>query len=232
MIEIVTLRIGSDNYSYLVRYGPTDCLVVDPGSAGPVASALDQRRWRLSHILCTHGHADHTAGADALVRRYGARLVGPRTPLPDDRLARPGLTARRIATPGHSPDSVCYLVTDPNCPGHSGNLFSGDTLFVAGCGRAFDSMRALFESLNRLAALPDETRIWPGHDYTEENYRFALTIEPNNRHVQTALDDLPACMSDAPHVPSTLAKEKQTNPFLRASDLAIFTARRRAKDRF
>ena len=231
MIQVLTIRIGSDNYSYVIPYSNDCSLVVDPGRAEPVLAVLQRRRLQPTHVLYTHGHADHTGGMAELIHRYGCEQVGPRTPLPDDRFSVGSLSVRRIPTPGHTSDSVCYFVTDAE--GGVAGLFTGDTLFVAGCGRVFETdMQTMNDSLQKLTALPDETLIYPGHDYTEEDYRFALIVEPDNEHVHRALDSIGRCAGDAPHVPSTLRKEKLTNPFLRAGDVVTFAARRKQKDRF
>ena len=231
MIDVTTVRVGADNYSYILPCGKGLCLVVDPGSAGPVMAVLEARRLKPSHILCTHGHADHTAGVAELTRRYESATIGPQTPLADDHLAAGGLSVRRIATPGHTADSVCYHVTE--AAGGPACLFTGDTLFIAGCGRVFGTdMQTMYDSLRKLAALPEETLVYPGHDYTEQNYRFALLVEPDNPHVRGALEAIHGHPCEAPDVPSTLGREKLTNPFLRAADVATFADRRRRKDRF
>jgi hydroxyacylglutathione hydrolase len=136
-----------------------------------------------------------------------------------------------IATPGHTASSVCFFVSGG---GFQGVLFSGDTLFVCGCGRMFEcDGETMYQSLQRLTALPDETLVCPGHDYTEENVEFALTVHPGNAALQEKLEQVRlSSASGQPTVPSTLAEEKKLNPFLTAADWKTFATLRRKKDVF
>lgn len=236
---VTIINAFGDNYIYLVEYSPGKCFVVDPGEARPVTKMLQERDLKLTRILLTHGHFDHIGGMAELKKHSGCEIIGPAEVSGADRVVHDGdmmdledMTIRSIATPGHTAQSVCYFafggpLTQP-C------LFSGDTLFVCGCGRVMGaSMATMRESLNKLAALPQETLVYPGHDYTEENVRFALTVEPDS----PALQDKRARIrqqttAGRPTVPSTIAEEKQLNPFLRVDNQTEFTRRRKLKDVF
>jgi hydroxyacylglutathione hydrolase len=233
------LSAFGDNYIYLVEYSPGKCFVVDPGDAKPVFDALEHLQ--LIHILTTHHHADHIGGVGTLKHKTGCKVIGPDdkriagldTAMGDGDTTELGdVTIRCIGTPGHTTTSVCYFVTGGSLG--SGVLFTGDTLFVCGCGRMFEcDGETMFESLQKLAALPDETLIYPGHDYTEENIRFALTFEPDDKLLQEKLMIVQnQNRTGQPTVPSVLGKEKQVNPFLRAKDWQTFATLRRKKDVF
>jgi len=245
--NITVLTAFEDNYIYLVESSPGRCFVVDPGEAEPVFDALENRVGTaptLTHILTTHHHADHTGGVAALKQRTGCKVISPdaKRIAGLDRLVQDGeliklgdLHIRCIATPGHTTTSMCYFVTGGSLG--SGVLFTGDTLFVCGCGRLFEcSGQTMFESLQKLAALPDKTLVYPGHDYTEENVRFAITLEPDNKPLQKKLSEVQT-QNQRGHGPpykvgSMLGEEKRINPFLRAKDWQAFTSLRRKKDLF
>ena len=219
MNSITTISAYGDNYIYLYRYGRAAAFVVDPGQSAGVLRALESQGLSLSSVLVTHNHFDHVGGVEDLKSKTGCRVVGPdknRIVASDRVLADADLielgetTIRVIATPGHTAKSVCYYVLPAE--NRSGILFTGDTMFIAGCGRLLEcDARTMWNSLQKIAALPDDTLIYPGHNYTQENYEFALTIEPNNEVVKTLLE----AANFAP--PSSIAREKQTNVFLRAS---------------
>jgi hydroxyacylglutathione hydrolase len=247
-IEIVPCR--RDNYAYLVKTG-THCAVVDPSDAPPVRSALERLGWRPTHILNTHHHNDHVGGNLELKAHYGAVIVGPGK----DRARIPGLDigvdeasgwefsghpVRVLEVPGHTRGAITFAM--------GGNAFTGDTLFAMGCGRLFEGdPPMMWSSLSKLMTLPDTTRIFCGHEYTESNGRFALTIEPGNTKLQSRMVEVKAARAKGqPTIPSTIGLEKQTNPFLRpdspeirkslameqASDVAVFGEIRRRKDNF
>jgi len=248
--EIVTVPCLKDNFAYLVRDGDA-CAVVDPSEAGPVAAALKARGWRLTHILNTHHHYDHTGGNIALKDAFGAEVVGPEKDA--DRIAGidTGVTEQSgwrfaghkvdiLEVPGHTRGAITFVI--------GGNAFTGDTLFLMGCGRLFEGDPAMmWASLSKLKALPDDTRVWCGHEYTLNNGRFALTLEPDNAALRTRLREVEALRAAGrPTVPATMGLEKQTNPFLRpgsaairktlgmekADDVAVFGEMRRRKDGF
>ncbi len=241
MVAIEIVEAFGDNYIYLVEYEPGLSFAVDPGDAGPVEAVLSQRNVKLTHILETHHHQDHIGGIAALKSQYGGEVLGPdsrRIPGIDrviedgGELALEPLSIRCIATPGHTTTSVCYYMTGEKLA--SPALFSGDTLFAYGCGRLFEcDARTMHASLQTLAALPDETLVYPGHNYTEENLRFALTIEPEDQALREKCDEI-HCQSQLGHatIPSTLAEEKLLNPFFKAQTWQQFADLRKKKDIF
>lgn len=251
-LELVTVPCLSDNYAYLVHdaaSGATAC--IDVPEAAPILAALAARGWALSDILITHHHPDHIDGVPALVGATGARVIGAaadahRLPVldravqPADAVAVGGITGRVLDVPGHTVGHVAYVFP--------GLAFTADSLMAAGCGRLFEGTPAqMHDSLSRLAALPPETLVCSGHEYTQSNIRFALTIDPGNpRLLQRAETVRLARAAGRPTVPSTLAEELATNPFLRAHlpeikasvglpdapDSVVFAEIRARKDRF
>lgn len=239
-LDIVAVPCLTDNYAWLLRDRETGAVaVVDPGEAGPVERALAAKSWPLDLILLTHHHADHVGGALELRARFGAELVGAaadrhRLP-PLDREVRPGDTvsvgdseATVIATPGHTAGHVAYHFATARV------LACGDTLFSLGCGRVFEgTMAEMFETLRRLAALPDDTLVLSGHEYTEANARFACHVDPANAALAARAEDVRRLRAEGrPTLPVPLGLEKRTNPFLRARDAAEFARLRAEKDSF
>jgi hydroxyacylglutathione hydrolase len=216
MERIIVLTALGDNYIYLYRYEGNKVFVVDPGAANPVLTALRENRLELTHILLTHRHFDHIGGVKKLKSKTRCRDDG----LPGDVEGR----VVEIATAGHTKDSVCYFVEGRG--DERGVVFTGDTLFTGGCGRPMECPgEVLWESLKKLKTLPDETLVFPGHDYTEENYRFALTIEPDNQAISEALANLREAKKQGSAATATsIAFEKKTNIFLRADEPAIKAA--------
>jgi hydroxyacylglutathione hydrolase len=226
-----------DNYAYLLTDAATGAVgVVDPGEAGPVMDRL--RAQRLDWILLTHHHGDHTGGVADLVAATGCRVAGPlaernRLPRLDRTLAEGqsfelgGSTARILETPGHTAGHIVFWFEEARA------LFSGDTLFVMGCGRLIEGDAAtMWRSLTKLAALPDDAMVYCGHEYTASNARFATSVEPDNAALAERTAEVTALRQrHAPTVPSTMAQERATNPFLRAGSAERFAELRRAKDR-
>ena len=230
MLQIELLPLLSDNYAYLLL-DPAEGTagVVDPGEAGPVLSAMRERgRDRLDLILCTHHHGDHVAGIPELKQAFGCRVVGPareaaRIPGLDqgvaegDEVSFGGARLHVLETPGHTRGHVS--LHDPDAAA----VFCGDTLFALGCGRLLEGdAPTMWRSLAKLAVLPEATRVYCGHEYTQSNARFALSVDPDN----TALTERAAEVdrtraAGRPTVPSTIVEERATNPFLRVADLAI-----------
>jgi hydroxyacylglutathione hydrolase len=225
---IQTVLCGQDNYIYLSAGGDGQCIAIDPGMAEPVLSVLEKQDLKLTHILLTHHHADHTGGAEPLKTRCHCRVIGPDSQriagldevVRDNQILNVcGLFIRVLATPGHTRTSVCYILESAS--GQPAAVFTGDTLFIGGCGRCFEgSPEQMYQSLQKIAALPDDVRVYPGHDYTLENYRFALTVEPDNAVVRKCLSKLEE-KGSLSAIPSTIGLEKQTNPFLRAQSRSI-----------
>ena len=231
MLDVTPVRAFSDNYLWLIRapLDPRDAVVVDPGDARPVDEALGRHGLSLRAILVTHHHPDHVGGVAELAARHGAKVFGPArermpcaaTPLDDGvalSLADLGLEFLVMAVPGHTLGHIAYH-------GH-GTLFCGDTLFSAGCGRLFEGTPTqMLRSLDRLAALPDDTQVYCAHEYTLGNLRFAAAVEPGNAAVLETLDSVRALRArDAITLPTTLGRERSINPFLRCREPAVRAA--------
>ena len=230
MIQIDALPAFNDNYIWLLQDSASQrCAVVDPGDAAPVLAWLERHPgWHLSDILITHHHHDHVGGVEQLKARTGATVYGPaqeRIPgrdqaLDDNASVRVlGLDFQVIAVPGHTLGHIAYYCQQTATP----VLFCGDTLFAAGCGRLFEGTpEQMHHSLQRLAALPAETLVYCTHEYTLSNLRFAQAIEPENPHIAQRFADVTELRSqDRITLPSTLALEKLTNPFLRTSVTSV-----------
>jgi len=244
----------TDNYAYLLyEQGTGLCAVVDPSEPEPVRRALAARGLRLTHILNTHHHFDHTGGNVPLKEEFGAAVAGPEK----DGARIPALdigvdestpwqfgpyTATILEIPAHTRAHIAFVFDEERI------AFTGDTLFAMGCGRLFEGTPAMmWASLSKLMRLPDDTRIYCGHEYTLNNGRFALTLEPGNEALQSRMREVEACRARSqPTIPSTMSLEKATNPFLRtdsaeirktlgmedSDDVAVFAEIRRRKDDF
>ncbi|MBX3680712.1 hydroxyacylglutathione hydrolase [Cognatazoarcus halotolerans] len=224
-MQIIPLPAFSDNYIWLIREG-RHAVVVDPGDAAPVLDYLERNRLELAAILVTHHHADHVGGLDTLVSGRELPVYGPRReaipgvnfPLDDhDRISVPeiGLEFEIIDVPGHTRGHIAYYTRD--------HLFCGDTLFCAGCGRIFEGTPdQLNASLQRLAALPTETRVYCTHEYTLSNLRFAAAAEPDNPLRDAFLAECERLRADGkPTLPSTIGRELDINPFLRCDEPGV-----------
>jgi hydroxyacylglutathione hydrolase len=253
-LELVTIPCLADNYAYLVKGpGAGEVALIDAPDPAPIIAALDARGWHLGAILITHHHGDHVAGVDALRRRYGAKVVGPAAEadrLPAlDRQVRGGdaggsgaFRSVVIEVPGHTAGHVAYHFPE------AGLCFTADSLMAGGCGRLFEGTAAqMHASLARLAALPPETLICSGHEYTATNLRFALTLEPDNADLISRSEMAVRMRADGrPTVPVPLKTELATNPYLRvhlpalkaavglpeADDVTVFAEIRARKDKF
>ncbi|HTQ13001.1 MAG TPA: hydroxyacylglutathione hydrolase [Rhizomicrobium sp.] len=248
--EIEIVACLSDNYAYLIRDGAL-CAVVDPSEPEPVRRALEAKGWALTHILNTHHHFDHTGGNLPLKQEFGAQIVGPAK----DRERIPGIDVgvdeaapwtfgaqqvRILEIPAHTRGHIAFVF--------DGFAFTGDTLFAMGCGRLFEGTpQTMWDSLSKLMRLPDGTRIYCGHEYTQNNGRFALSVEPDNADLRARMKDVDGARArNKPTIPSTMGLEKRTNPFLRpdsadirrtlglgaAADVEVFAELRRRKDAF
>ena len=230
MLQIHTIPAFSDNYFWLFHEtGDAGAWVVDPGAEAPVDDALEALGLKLAGILVTHHHADHTGGVAGLVKRHGARVVGPvsaqfravdETVSEGDRVTCAGCDFEVFEVPGHTLDHIAY-----HCPSEA-VLFCGDTLFAGGCGRLFEGSAAqMYSSLGKLAALPDATRVFCAHEYTLANLAFAVRVEPDNTALAERLEAArESRAADRPTVPSTVALERATNPFLRSAAPTVIAA--------
>ncbi|MGE7136347.1 hydroxyacylglutathione hydrolase [Luteibacter sp. NPDC031894] len=244
----------SDNYIWLVADDEGNAFVVDPGEAAPVEAALAERGWTLRAILLTHHHNDHIGGVSDLVRNHDVEVyasgdprIQPKNQIVGDgdviTLDAPKATFKVMAVPGHTLTHIAYT--------GEGFLFCGDTLFSVGCGRLFEGTpEQMLASLDRFADLPPETLVCCAHEYTAANIRFALTVDPDNAELRRRSDEVARLRAEGkPSVPSRLADECASNPFLRVDSKAIarwvnaqgqdhatrterFGALRRAKDTF
>ncbi len=233
METVITIPALGDNYIYLYRYDKNNAFVVDPGDAGVVFNALEKHSLNLTHALATHHHFDHVSGVKELKRKTGCEIFGSDEnrisiidQVVDDKavIAICGTHLLVMATPGHTQNSVCYYVQSSGK--RAGVLFTGDTLFIGGCGRPIEcDASIMWNSLQKIATLPDDTLVYPGHDYTEENYEFALTIEPNNKVVKKCLQEIKEWQKLGKLiVPSNIGQERVTNVFLRSDDPEIKSA--------
>lgn len=220
-MKIVQIPLLRDNYGYLILCEKTNCAaIVDPSEAEPVLARVAQEKTTLKTILNTHHHRDHTGGNEGLLARHRldvcghkgdqGRIFGLTLGVDEgDEVAVGELRGKVLFIPGHTTGHVAYLFGN--------NLFCGDTLFTAGCGRLFEGTpEQMHASLRKLMALPDDTKVYCGHEYTENNLRFAMTLEPKNYKLASRYERVQALRARGqPTVPATLEEEKQTNPFLR-----------------
>ncbi|GIX12746.1 MAG: hydroxyacylglutathione hydrolase [Paracoccaceae bacterium] len=253
-LEVVTIPCLKDNYAFLARDGATGTVaLVDAPEAGPIEAALAERGWKLDLILITHHHADHIDGVEPLRRNHGAQVWGAaadahRLPPLDRQLAAGDAvaigesTGTVLAVPGHTLGHIAFHFPADRV------AFTADSLMAAGCGRVFEGTHAqMWHSLSQFLDMDPQTRICSGHEYTEANIRFALTIEPENEALQARARKVAQRRARGePTVPSLLAGELATNPFLRArlpevkaavglpdaDDAAVFAEIRRRKDSF
>ncbi|OLP53693.1 hydroxyacylglutathione hydrolase [Rhizobium rhizosphaerae] len=219
----------TDNFGVLLHDPDSgETAAIDAPEEAAILAALERRGWTLTHILTTHHHGDHVEGNLALKTRFDARIIGPAeeaSRIPGIDMTVPGggsfsfagHPVKAIETPGHTAAHVSYHFAE------DGLLFAGDTLFALGCGRLFEGTPAdMWASLSKLAALPDETTVYFGHEYTLSNARFALTIDPDNMELRARAAEIEGLRAEGRFTaPTTIGLEKRTNPFLRANDPAI-----------
>jgi hydroxyacylglutathione hydrolase len=239
MLEIVPIPVLSDNYVWLVHDAESgETVAVDPSVADPVLAEAERRGWRITQIWNTHWHPDHTGGNDKIRDSTGCTITGPaeaervsrmdRIVAGGDRARIGAIEAELIDIPAHTAGHVAFHLASEAI------AFTGDTLFAMGCGRLFEgSAEQMYGNMKRLAALPPETRIYCGHEYTLANGVFALTVEPDNEALVRRVEEVrDARERGEPTLPTTIALERATNPFMRASTVEAFAERRRAKDEF
>lgn len=254
MLEIRQIPCLSDNYGYLIRDEAEGAVAaIDTPDPDAINNALEEAGWKLTYILNTHHHWDHTGGNLALKEKWGCEIVGPngeadripgidRTVSEGDIVDLGGSQARVIDTPGHTAGHIIYHFAE------DGAAFVGDTIFAMGCGRLFEGTPAqMWASLSKIAALPPETKLYCAHEYTQANAAFALSVDPDNDALKARAKDVDALRAaGTPTVPTTLALELATNPFLRAEDkrlkaalgmenaeaVAVFAETRACKDSF
>jgi len=254
MLNIHLVPCLSDNYAYLVHEPSTNSVaVVDPSESAPVNAALEKHKLKLTHILNTHHHFDHTGGNLDLKEQHKARVVGPRA----DRERIPGIDeevgegdvwvfgaakAKIFDIPAHTKGHIAFWFEADKA------VFTGDTMFAMGCGRLFEGTPAqMWSSLSKLAALPADTRVFCGHEYTLSNGKFAVTLEPANAALKKRMAEVESLRAGGrPTIPSTIGLERETNPFLRptspelrkslgletADVVEVFAETRRRKDVF
>lgn len=237
-LEIIRIPVLSDNYVWLVHEPASkETMVVDPAVAPPILAEAKQRGWNITQIWNTHWHPDHTGGNAEIKEATGCTITGPAAEaerIPTlDRLVSEGDTAKLgnvtadvIDVPAHTAGHIAFHIAD------EGAAFVGDTLFAMGCGRLFEGTPAqMYANMRKLEALPDDTMIYCAHEYTQANGEFALTVEPDNSALLERMAQVNAMrLKDEPTVPTNIAAEKATNPFMRAASVAELAERRAAKD--
>ena len=229
-MRVIPVPCLKDNYAYLVVDAANDAVIVDPSEAAPVRDAVKREGVRVRAIWSTHHHWDHVGGNEELSKELGVEVTGHTSDaerLPalkhgvdtGDVVTAGKLSARCIHIPGHTTGAVAYVVDD----GGERAVFTGDTLFVAGCGRLFEGTPAMMHaSIARLLELPGDTRVYCGHEYTESNLRFAAHVEPDNADVKRAQERASSLRAEGkPTIGTTLDDERRTNPFVRVTSPEI-----------
>lgn len=239
MLEVVAVPVLTDNYVWLIHNRDSEeTAAVDPSVAAPVLDAAAARGWQLTQVLNTHWHPDHTGGNAGIQGATGAPITAPteaervskvdRIVAEGDRVSIAGAEAVVWDIPAHTAGHVAYYFEQERM------IFVGDTMFAMGCGRLFEGTAAqMYANLQRIAALPEDVRIYCGHEYTLANARFATHVEPENPVIAARLEQVKA-LRDAETItlPTTVAEERETNPFVRATNAEDFARLRSAKDSF
>ncbi|MEX0279297.1 MAG: hydroxyacylglutathione hydrolase [Ruegeria sp.] len=228
-LEIVTIPCLSDNYAFLAHDAASgQTALIDAPEPGPILDALDARGWSLSHVFLTHHHWDHVDGLAGILEKHGAKVIGAsadahRLPVLDQQVADgetfefAGEPVQVLDVSGHTVGHIAFYLPD------SAVVFTADSLMALGCGRLFEGTPPqMWDSLCKLAALPDDTLVCSGHEYTQSNAKFAVTVDPDNPALNDRVADINrARAAGEATVPSNLGLEKATNPFLRAANPAI-----------
>lgn len=228
-MKIFQFPCREDNYGVILHDPETKVTIsIDAPEAEAISDVLTSKGYKLTHILTTHHHGDHIVGNPPLKEEYGCEIIGPvdeKSNIPGidravghgDAFELAGHRVEVIGTPGHTLGEISYHFPDLRV------VFAGDCLFALGCGRIFEGDAAMMhESLQRLAALPDDTKVYAGHEYTLSNAKFALSVDPDNSELQKRAREIEHLRDDGkPTLPTTIGLEKATNPFLRAGDPAI-----------
>lgn len=253
-LQIEQIPVLNDNYVYALFDPATQvCAVVDPAESAPVKRRLDELGWRLTHIFNTHHHHDHTGGNLALKKAYECEIIGAgidaaripgidREVFEQDRIVFGSTLVEVMEVPGHTSGHIAYYIESDHA------LFCGDTLFALGCGRLFEGSAAqMWSALARFRELPGATRVYCAHEYTQSNAAFALSVDPENAALRARNDEIDSLRAAGkPTVPSRIAQERATNPFMRADDpvlqaqlgmagadsIEVFAEIRRRKDNF
>src|SRR5579863_4512651 len=228
-VETYLFPCLTDNFGVLIHDPASGATAsIDVPEVAPVEAALQKTGWKLTDILVTHHHADHTQGIGEIKARHKCRMVAPRaeaariahvdeTVGEGDTVKVGGLAARVLETPGHTAGHISYFFPADKL------AFVGDTLFSIGCGRVIEGTpEMMWQSLLRLRKLPDDTRFYCGHEYTAANIRFARTVEPNNKALAARADEVAKLLAAGkPTIPATIGAEKAANPFLRADNAGV-----------
>lgn len=238
MLEVTLVSILTDNYAYVLQSGD-DVAVVDPGDAAPIIEALEENPLLPNFIFNTHHHNDHIAGNKEIKEKYSAKLVAAEKDkhrisdidqsVQDGNILQFGDEIVEVMeTPGHTSGHICYWLPK------SAVLFSGDTLFAMGCGRTFEgTAEQLFNAFQRFKELPDQTKIYCGHEYTQDNGIFCLSVDPDNQHLVERMEEVRVLrQNNQPTIPTTIELEKKTNIFMRAKNAIEFQKYRELKDQF
>lgn len=238
MLDVTLLPILEDNYTYILQSG-SEIAVLDPGDAEPIINYLEQHNLKPTMVLNTHHHWDHVNGNKQIKEKYNCPVIGPENERkkiktldtglhPDDVFKFGDEEAIIIETSGHTMGHICFWFKNANI------LFSGDTLFSMSCGRLFEgSVADIYPAFEKFNAMPDETLIYCGHEYTQTNGNFCLTIEPENPNLQQRMNDVNIARKvNQPTIPTTIELEKKTNVFMRAKSAAEFKKYRDLRDKF
>lgn len=231
-LEVVQLPARSDNFAVLLHDPVTRATAaIDAPEADPIIAVLTERGWLLDHIFVTHKHLDHIEGIPALKAAYSCAVTGPaasaaetglydRTVDDGDTFHWGGTELRVLATPGHTLDHISYWLPEQRL------VFVADTIFALGCGRVIEGTHEMmWRSIDRLRQLPDETVLYCGHEYTLSNAKFAVTVDPENRELRARLEEVQQLReAGQATLPTTIGRERATNPFLRADEPAVAAA--------